>query len=146
MEKKWIAIGIMVAVIMFSTIEISNSEQNLIASAASNRTVSISGAVTNEVWDFYAIGHLSKGAAVTVKVDLPVGLGDCIYVRVVNRDSDFTDSQPRWNPVYKGTGYGVSRESKKYQFIVPSSGDYMLQIKGRGYSNTKYNGSATIVD
>lgn len=96
----------------------------------------IQGKVDSSTIDFYNLGYLRKGASVTVELDQPETYGDCVKVRILDRMAVQSNLYPRWITVYNG---------QPYQYIIPQSGEYMIQIKG-SYSKTEYSGVITIVN
>ena len=145
-RSQWAVMGIMVAVIMPLMIVALNSDQNLVASATSERKIPISGKVvmSSDIYDTYSIGYLHKGAAIRVVVEKPDSSLYSIFVRVVDRNSNFNISKPGWNRVYT---------NHRYQFIVPSSGSYMVHVWAgnaiiplQAGNKISYKGSIVIVD
>jgi len=96
----------------------------------------VQGEVGPNKTDFYSLGYLRKGAAVTVEFDQPETYGDSAKIRILDRMATQSDIYPRWISVYSG---------QSYQYIVPYSGEYMIQIKG-SYPKTEYVGTITIVN
>lgn len=96
----------------------------------------IQGKVSLDKIDFYNLGYLRKGAAVTIELDQPETYEDSAKIRILDRMSAQNDLYPRWISVYNG---------RHYQYIVPYSGEYMVQIKG-SYTETDYSGIITIVN
>ncbi|BDC36419.1 hypothetical protein [Candidatus Methanoliparum sp. LAM-1] len=100
------------------------------------KIIYIQGEVSPNKIDFYSLEYLRKGAAVTIELDQPKTYGDSAKIRILDRMSPQSDIYPRWTSVYNG---------QPYQYIVPYSGEYMIQIKG-SYPYTGYSGVITIVN
>jgi hypothetical protein len=127
MKKTLLITGIAVAVIMLLT---------TVGLPLMTREISISGTVggLEAKVDFYTLGHIKKGGAVTVMME-NVGEGfDSVTLFLVDMRSNF--------PV----GSRGITTGERIQFSINSDSDYMLEVKGQLFKSSSYNGKIVIMN
>jgi len=125
----------MVAVAISSMIATLGSGQNLVASAASNRELRISGTVGDGKVGYYTLGHIRQGGAVVVIMENVSKSNHDLYLYLIDMRSD----------ARVGTGY--IRSNGREHFPIQSDSDYMLEIHSDNYYNVlSYRGKIIIVN